>query len=83
MDPLKYIFDKPALSGRVARWSMLLTEYDIVFVPAKAVKGQAIADHLAEQPSGKSEPTNFDFPDESIMTVEEKTKNWKMYFDGL
>ena len=29
MDPIKYIFEKPALSGRIARWQMILTEYDI------------------------------------------------------
>ena len=31
MDPIKYIFDKPALSGRIARWRMILTEYDIQY----------------------------------------------------
>ena len=29
MDPLKYMFEKPALTGRIARWQMLLSEYDI------------------------------------------------------
>ena len=29
MDLTKYIFEKPALSGRIARWQMILTEYDI------------------------------------------------------
>jgi len=29
MDPIKYIFEKPALTGRIARWQMLLSEYDI------------------------------------------------------
>ena len=27
--PIKYIFKKPALTGRVARWQMILIEYDI------------------------------------------------------
>jgi len=31
MDPIKYIFEKPALTGRIARWQMLLSEYDIVY----------------------------------------------------
>ena len=31
MDPVKYIFEKPALTGRVARWQMILTEYDIQY----------------------------------------------------
>ena len=29
MDPIKYIFEKQALSRRIARWKMILTEYDI------------------------------------------------------
>ena len=29
MDPIMYIFEKPSLSGRIARWQMILTEYDI------------------------------------------------------
>ena len=26
MDPIKYIFEKPTLSGRIARWQMILIE---------------------------------------------------------
>ena len=29
MDPINYIFEKPGLTGRIARWQMLLSEYDI------------------------------------------------------
>ena len=29
MDPIKYIFENPALTGRVFHWQMILTEYDI------------------------------------------------------
>ena len=43
MDPIKYMFEKPALSGKIYRWPMLLSEFDIVFVTRKAVKGQAIS----------------------------------------
>ena len=32
MDPVKYIFEKPALIGRIARWQVLLLEFDIVYV---------------------------------------------------
>ena len=31
MDPIKYIFEKPALFGRIARWQMILTKYDIQY----------------------------------------------------
>ncbi|RDY14324.1 Retrovirus-related Pol polyprotein, partial [Mucuna pruriens] len=36
MDPLKYIFEKPALTGRIARWQMALSEYDIVYTKYEA-----------------------------------------------
>ena len=49
MDPIKYIFEKPALSGRIARWQMILTEYDIKYTTQKAIKGSVLADHLAHQ----------------------------------
>uniref|UniRef100_A0A2N9IU39 G-patch domain-containing protein n=1 Tax=Fagus sylvatica TaxID=28930 RepID=A0A2N9IU39_FAGSY len=50
MDPIKYIFEKPALTGKIARWQVLLSEFDILFVARKAIKGQAIADYLADYP---------------------------------
>ena len=48
LDPIKFIFEKPALIGKISRWQMLLSEFDIVFVTRKAIKGQAIADYLAD-----------------------------------
>jgi len=47
MDPIKYIFEKLALTGRIARWQVLLSEFDIVYVTQKAIKGSALADYLA------------------------------------
>jgi len=44
MDPIKYIFEKSALTGRIARWQMLLSEYDIQYVTQKAIKGSSLAD---------------------------------------
>uniref|UniRef100_A0A2N9EWM1 Reverse transcriptase domain-containing protein n=1 Tax=Fagus sylvatica TaxID=28930 RepID=A0A2N9EWM1_FAGSY len=35
MDPIKYIFEKPALTGKIARWQVLLSEFDILFVARK------------------------------------------------
>ena len=46
MDLVKYIFEKPALTGRIARWQVLLSEFDIVYVAQKAIKGSALADYL-------------------------------------
>ncbi|RDX73710.1 Retrovirus-related Pol polyprotein from transposon 17.6, partial [Mucuna pruriens] len=43
-DPLKYIFQKPTLTGRIAHWQMALSEYDIVYTNQKAIKGSALAE---------------------------------------
>ncbi|EOY03805.1 Uncharacterized protein TCM_018989 [Theobroma cacao] len=88
LDPIKYIFEKPSLSGRVARWQVLLSEYDIVYVSQKAIKGSAIADFLAERVEEDYEPMEFEFPDEDLMSIrqtsgeESEKENWKMFFDG-
>ena len=80
IDPLKYLLSKAALTGRLAKWVMILSEFDIHYVEHKAIKGQAIADQLAEAPMQSSLPLNIDFPDESILTLTCKT--WVIFFDG-
>uniref|UniRef100_A0A2N9GJ26 Integrase catalytic domain-containing protein n=1 Tax=Fagus sylvatica TaxID=28930 RepID=A0A2N9GJ26_FAGSY len=63
---------KPALTGKIARWQVLLSEFDILFVARKAIKGQAIADYLADYPSEQLELMDSEFPDEDVMTVERR-----------
>ena len=93
MDPIKYIFEKPALSGRIARWQMILTEYDIQYTTQKAIKGSILADHLAHQPVDDYQPMRFEFPDEDIMYIRdynipgpeegpEPGSRWTLVFDG-
>ena len=48
MDPVKYIFEKLALTGRIAWWQVFLFEFDIVYVTQKAIKGSALVDYLAQ-----------------------------------
>ncbi|KAK5776518.1 hypothetical protein PVK06_044477 [Gossypium arboreum] len=62
MDPLKYLMESTALNGRMARWQILLSEFDIVYVNQKAVKGSAIADFLASRALEDYEPLKFNFP---------------------
>ncbi|XP_060201150.1 uncharacterized protein LOC132629778 [Lycium barbarum] len=87
MDPLKYIFQKPMPTGKLAKWQMLLSEFDIVYVTQKAVKGQAIADHLAENPVDKEYiPLKTYFPDEEVLFIgegiAEEYPGWRLFFDG-
>ena len=32
LDPLRYLFDRPILIGRLMRWLVLLTEFDIQYM---------------------------------------------------
>ena len=93
MDPIKYIFEKPALSGRIARWKMVLTEYDIQYTTQKAINGSVLEDHLAHQAVGDYQSMNLEFLDENIMLVTdceepglyegpEPGSRWTMVFDG-
>ncbi|XP_070040821.1 uncharacterized protein [Nicotiana tomentosiformis] len=86
MDPLKYIFQKPMPTGRLAKWQILLTEFDIVYVIRTTMKAQALADHLDKNPvDDEYQPLNTYFPDEEVNSVEvipEDTNAWKMFFDG-
>ncbi|XP_077249131.1 uncharacterized protein LOC143888570 [Tasmannia lanceolata] len=72
MDPLKYLFEKPALTCRTTRWLLLLSEYDITHVTQKSVKGRAIAEQLAESPREESQPFEPMFPDEELMMIEDE-----------
>ena len=70
MDPIKYIFEKPTLTRKISRWQMLLSEFDIVYVTRKAIKGQAIADYLVNQPLNNPELSKSLFPDKDVMALE-------------
>src|SRR3954464_9363208 len=85
MDPIKYVFEHPALSGRIARWQMILTKYDIQYTSQKKKKKKVVADHLAHQAVDDYQALNFDFPDEDIMLVNDYKQSgsqWTMVFDG-
>jgi len=88
MDPIKYIFEKPTLSGRTTQWQMLLSEYDIVYVTQKSIKGSVLAEYLAQQPIDDYQQMQPNFLDEDITALFEENKGgqdekaWILLFDG-
>ena len=72
MDPIKYIFEKPALTGRIARWRILLSKYDIEYRTQKAIKSSMLADYLVHQPVNNYQSVKYDFPDEDVMFLKVK-----------
>ena len=79
LDPLRYLFDRPALVGRLMRWLVLLTKFDIHYVTQKSIRGSIVADHLASLPV--SDASDDDFPNEDVAAVT-SLSGWRMYFDG-
>ncbi|XP_059292208.1 uncharacterized protein LOC132045645 [Lycium ferocissimum] len=83
MDPLRYIFRQPMPIGKLAKWQMLLSEFDIQYVAQKVAKGQALAGSPVDD---NPIPLWTYFPDEEVMIMEgeeiEDESGWKVYFDG-
>lgn len=46
--PLKQVLHKPDLAGRIVSWSVELTEYSVTYESRRAIKGQVLADFVAE-----------------------------------
>ena len=85
-DPIKYIFQNSSLIGKISCWQILLSEFDIVFVVQKAIKGQAIADYLVDKALNDLDFSESLFPDEDVLAIELEPDNvepwnWKLYFD--
>jgi len=65
VNPLRLLMIKPSsLNGQLAKWAKLLSQYEMQFLLQKTVKGQAVADFLAEHPDPRATILYEDLPDE-------------------
>ena len=73
-DLIKYMLSRPVLRGKIGKWSLALTEFCLECVSQKAIKGQALADFLADHPcpSEQLELTELNFCE---------LVPWKLWFD--
>ena len=65
---VKHMLSMPILNGRIGKWIFALTEFDLRYESAKAVKGQVMADFVTQhcgQGIGLVEPMP-----------------WTLFFDG-
>ena len=66
--PLRQILQGPECSGRLTKWVIELSEYDINYEPRKAIKGQALADFIVEYTH--------------LLAIEEvRVKEWMLFVD--
>jgi hypothetical protein len=80
-DPVRYVLNQPALMRRLTKWAVIMMEFDITYVPQKAIKGQALADSLTAHPIPDNSLLVVDLPDEDVFTVSVESP-WELYFDG-
>ena len=46
--PMKQVLHKPETSGRLMKWAIELSEFDIIYKPKTTIKGQILADFVME-----------------------------------
>ena len=71
--PMKQVLHKPETSGRLMKWAIKLSEFDIRYKPKIAIKGQVLADFVMEFTSAKlaeNAQTPTDLP------------IWRLFVDG-
>ena len=77
-DLIKFMLNRPIISRRIGKWSLALVEFTLIYFPQKSVKGQALADFLADHPS--LEIRKEEEVDLQVYSVENQP--WILKFDG-
>jgi len=66
-DVVRYMLSMPTMSGRIGKWILALSEFDLRYESAKAVKGQVMADFVTQHCG-------------TVETLE--IVPWTLFFDG-
>ncbi|XP_022018980.1 uncharacterized protein LOC110919007 [Helianthus annuus] len=80
--PLQKVLKRPELSGRLAKWAVELGEHSLEFKPKTAIKGQILADFLAEVPEDEEKELQKWEALERKEKEEEDKAVWKIFTDG-
>nr|GEY07471.1 hypothetical protein [Tanacetum cinerariifolium] len=70
---IKHIMSRPDVARRLQKWSVMLGEHNITYRPRTSVKGQVLADFLAEVPDESS-------PAASVVGTQQE--QWTLFMDG-
>ena len=72
--PMKQVLHKPESSGRLMKWAIELSEFDIRYRPKTGIKGQVLADFVMEFTSAEPVENTQTTPDLPV---------WKLFVDGV
>ncbi|XP_071695784.1 uncharacterized protein [Rutidosis leptorrhynchoides] len=74
--PIRQLLYKPEISGRLTKWAIELGEHEIAYCARSAIKGQVMADYLAETAANMlaiCDPEQLPVPPLEL---------WELYTDG-
>ena len=83
--PLKSVLRSTDYTGRVAKWGTILGAFDIKYMPRTSIKGQVLADLVAEFAESPEEVEMGDgLVDERSVGVAsiQGLQPWELYVDG-
>ncbi|XP_075660890.1 uncharacterized protein LOC142630732 [Castanea sativa] len=83
--PLKSVLRSADYSGRIAKWGTILGAFDIKYMPRTYVKGQGLADLVAEfaEPSLEESVKGLHMDEKSVDMIScKELPIWKVYADG-
>ena len=70
--PLQSLLKRFDFMGRIAKWGTRLGSFDIRYRPRNAVKGQVLADFVAE----------FSLKNDMEMVCQVENQSWRVFVDG-
>lgn len=66
--PLRRVLHRPDMSGRLASWTIELSQFNIEFTPRTSIRSQTLADFVAE--------CNFEAPEDGEVLTGNEKKPW-------
>ena len=83
--PLRALLQSVDYTGRIAKWGIILGAFDIKYMPRTSVKGQVLADLVAEfveSPFKKEVETRYVDGKSVVAITLQEPLFWKVYVDG-
>ena len=80
LDLMRHLFEAPSLVGKLAKWIVLLIEFNIEYLTKKIVKGRALVEFLALNLTSNDQEIELEFLDDLVVANE--VQGWRMYFNG-
>ncbi|XP_076928697.1 uncharacterized protein LOC143592736 [Bidens hawaiensis] len=80
--PLQQVLSKPEVLGRLTKWAVELGDYALEYRPRTSIKGQVLADFLAETEEGKGSEKEEECGAGNSEKARSEEPWWKLYTDG-